>query len=64
MTKREARERGLDCFTLPTMERALRFACERLDVAVAVFREEVAHFDTFVVAVAPRPGVCKFTRAN
>ena len=64
MTTREARERGLDGFAFVTMETALHFACERLHVAVAVFREEVAHFNVFYVAVAPRPGVCKFTRAG
>ena len=64
MTTRTARERGLDCFAFTTMETALRFACERLHVARAVFREEVAHFNVFFVAVAPRPGECKFTRAE
>lgn len=67
MTTKEARELHLDLFCLPTMEAALRFACEHLTYshtgtphAVAVFREERAHFDVFFVAVLPLPKITPF----
>lgn len=67
MTTKEAHERHLDVFAFPDMKAALRFACEHRTFehtgtpeTVAVFREEVAHFDLFFVAVRPLPKITKF----
>lgn len=66
MSTKEARELGLDLFTFPSMDAALRFACDHLHYfngapqAVGVFTEEVAHFDLFHVAVKPLPPIKKF----
>ena len=67
MTRTTAHELRLDLHAFPTMEKALRWACEHLTFthtgtpyAVAVFREEIAHFNVFWVAVRGCPPIKKF----
>lgn len=67
MTRLEAHELHLDLFSFTTMEAAFRCACEHLMFehtgtphAVGAFREEIAHFDVFFVAVLPLPKITPF----
>ncbi len=67
MTTTEAEAQGLSCHAFRTMQAAFAWACEHrvyshtgTPHAVHCFREEVAHFDVYFVAVRPLPSIKKF----
>lgn len=67
MTLREATEKHLEVFFLPTALEAEAFAGhlhKHTGRETGFFTETVAHFPLHVATLVPRPGVIKFTRAG
>ena len=60
----QVRKLRLDVFFLPSTQAALAWAEGHTETALVFEETLMGRFTLYCVAVNPRPGVIKFTRAN